>query len=206
MEQLPLISCIMLTYSPKRIEYIKESIQCFKNQTYPNKELVIVNNGNPNHFHAVNALIEGMENVKHFQAPMSIVGEYRNAGLAHSAGEFVATWDDDDLRADNYLEYEYSIIANHNVDAVMLMDFKEMKMEKGCVAVENGRITMGLDGTILFKNPKGTIVYSPMSRGEDTDFVRKLSEAGYKIMVLKNDPAMYTYRFHGSNITVSGGQ
>jgi glycosyltransferase involved in cell wall biosynthesis len=196
----------MLTYSPKRLPYIKESIECFVNQTYPNKELVIVNNGTERHFIEVQKMIEGIPDVKHIKAPMSIVGEYRNAGLDNSTGDYIATWDDDDLRADNYLEFEMSILMNHNVDAVMLMDFKEMKIENECTTVNDGRITMGLDGTILFKNPHEKIRYSAMSRGEDTDFVRKLSNAGYRIMVLKNDPNLYTYRFHGSNITVTGGQ
>lgn len=195
---LPLISCVMLTYN--RLGYAKEAIQCFLNQTYTNKELVIVNNGTKEYIAELTKYINGNNAIKHITAePKLTIGHYRNIGLKESTGKYIAVWDDDDLFSNDRLMYQYSLIVNSNVDAVMMMHYISFDLTTG--DKEAVCMSSGLDGTILYKKPIN-VWYDPCSRGEDTAFVSKLSTEKYDILVVKNDPDMYTYRLHGGNITL----
>jgi len=180
-----------------------EAYECFLNQTYLNKQLVIVNNGNKEYFESVNELVQNNPDVTHIHVMKTNLGMYRNEGLKHSRGEYVCTWDDDDIHRDDFLETMYNSLKLHNVDAVLLMDFTEQKIENSVVSTSTTRMTMGLDGTVVFRHPGDVASYLPINKGEDTKFLSDLSsKLHYRILVRKNDPGLYTYRFHGSNITV----
>jgi glycosyltransferase involved in cell wall biosynthesis len=193
----------MLTYN--RFEFFKESFQCFLNQTHQNKELIIVDNGNDEYFDLVESVVSDHKDcVKHIHINNKTIGMYRYEGLQHAKGDYICTWDDDDIHGNDRITYELSIINNHNVDCVLLMDFIEMKTQHGITSAIEARMTMGLDGTIMFRNPRGGICYANINRGEDTRFMADLcNKLGYKTLVVKNDPSLYTYRFHGGNITVT---
>lgn len=196
------ISCLMLTYN--RFDMMVESVRCFLAQKHSDKELIIVNNGTKEYYDRVQAVVDGYDNIVHIQAkPNWELGYYRNIGLAACTGDFVATWDDDDIHHPNRLKMQMDLINSRGVDAVLLMDFTTRTITKEGAVDSAGRITMGLDGTILFRNPRdGKTGYPELRRGEDTAFLQRLSSVlKYKILVVKNDPSMYVYRFHGDNIT-----
>src|SRR5687767_12945126 len=91
----PLISCIMPTRGP--LVPARFAIDCFRRQTYPAKELVVVCRSPDSE---VKSYVDGLGDpgIRAFDTPdAATVGDLRNEAVARSQGEFVATWDDDDL-------------------------------------------------------------------------------------------------------------
>ena len=107
---LPLISCICLTYRrPVRDQYLlEESIESFQRQTYPNKELIILNDC-PGQILACDA-----PNVRVYNAPnrFNSVGEKRNLAVALARGDVLAPWDDDDISLPWRLELSLELLGH----------------------------------------------------------------------------------------------
>ncbi len=92
---LPMASCICLTYGrpPKSEWLLEEAIESFLRQTYPNKELIILNDC------PQQELVCEVPGVRVVNAPMRYptLGDKDNAAIALANGEFIARWDDDDI-------------------------------------------------------------------------------------------------------------
>jgi glycosyltransferase involved in cell wall biosynthesis len=94
-ENLPLVSCICPTYGrpPDRQYLIEEAIESFLRQTYPNKELIVLNDCGAQE---LDCDAPGVQ-VINMPDRLPSLGDKRNAGVLLSAGEFIAPWDDDDI-------------------------------------------------------------------------------------------------------------
>src|SRR5665213_1372941 len=106
---LPLISCLMVTRN--RFDFAKTSIQCFQNQTYPKKELVIVEHAPKNELLAdyVRALADPRIKLFRVATAETTLGEVRNYSVECAIGHYIAIWDDDDLFDPLRLELQYVI-------------------------------------------------------------------------------------------------
>ncbi|HUX16294.1 MAG TPA: glycosyltransferase, partial [Phycisphaerae bacterium] len=84
-----LVSCLMATHG--RYSQVCRALACWMAQDYPNRELVILNT----HPVPLRADIPG---VRVFNDPsIATLGECRQVMIELAQGEFVRTWDDDDL-------------------------------------------------------------------------------------------------------------
>lgn len=89
MNKLPKISCLTSTYG--RLSKLNEAVSCFLNQDYENKQLIILNN------HPI-PLNCDFPNVIIYNEPIyPTLGDCRNRLIDLADGEFIRTWDDDDL-------------------------------------------------------------------------------------------------------------
>lgn len=88
----PLISVVMPTM-PSRRRFVHQAIHYFLRQTWPHKELVLVDSfpGYPEPF------CRYPSNVRYVvKAGVDTVGAKMNFGAKHAAGEILVKWDDDD--------------------------------------------------------------------------------------------------------------
>jgi hypothetical protein len=101
--KLPLVSCIMVVGggNPKRIRLARAAVQRFIDQTYPEKQLVIVNCG------STPVLTQEYAPIREvlLKKPTSI-GTMRNIGIGNADGAWIKQWDDDDLFDYNLLTYQ----------------------------------------------------------------------------------------------------
>jgi glycosyltransferase involved in cell wall biosynthesis len=117
--ETPLISCLMPTRGdtvPARF-----AIECFQRQTYPNRELVAVCRTSGSE---VKRFIEtlGDARISYFEAPdAETVGDLRNITIERSTGEYLATWDDDDLYHPDRLTLQFMVAEQYQADAVVLL-------------------------------------------------------------------------------------
>ncbi len=92
---LPMVSCICMTYArpPESQWLLEEAIESFLRQTYPNKELIILNDC------PQQELVCDAPGVRIVNAPMRYptLGDKDNAAIAIARGELIARWDDDDI-------------------------------------------------------------------------------------------------------------
>jgi len=207
--EYPLVSCMMLTYN--RFGPLKKAIDCFLNQSYPNRELVIINSGNDDYYEKVTAYLKSdriypqfMKSktiYKHVCAEKKSLGELRNLGIDYSSGQYIIVFDDDDYHHPDRIAVQMRLcLKSKRIHATLLRNFVAVKKRWFGDARYRCTIIKGLEGTLLFK--KGDVRYPDMGQGEDTTFVDALKYAGYNMAIIDEPYEAYEYNFYGNN-TVS---
>jgi hypothetical protein len=94
-DNLPLISCICPTYgrAPDYQHLLEEAIESFLRQTYPSKELIVLNDS-PEQELVCDAPGVRVINVSE---RFPTLGEKYNAAIALARGDLIAPWEDDDI-------------------------------------------------------------------------------------------------------------
>lgn len=91
----PLVSVITPVYRGER--FVSQAVQSVLDQTYPNIELIIVNDGSPDRSREILAPLLGLPKVRYVEQKNAGVAAARNTGLRLARGEFIALVDQDDL-------------------------------------------------------------------------------------------------------------
>jgi predicted O-methyltransferase YrrM len=108
---LPLVSCIMPTCD--RRPFVARTIRYFLRQDFPNKELIIVDDGGD----AVGDLVPAGAPVRYVRLPRrATVGAKRNLACEHAAGPLIAHWDDDDWHAPRRLRCQVEALLAAGAD------------------------------------------------------------------------------------------
>jgi glycosyltransferase involved in cell wall biosynthesis len=127
-DNLPLVSCIMPTFN--RRQFIPLAIRYFLRQDYPDKELVIIDDGTDR----VADLIPADPRIRYFGLPgRASTGAKRNLACKYSTGTLIAHWDDDDWYAPWRLSYQLEQLREAHadicgLDRVFFYAFKEEKV------------------------------------------------------------------------------
>lgn len=197
--RLPSVSCLMVTRSPERDRLSRLAIELFMNQTYPNKELVIVNDGTKDTLRVwlVENYSEALEqnNIIYMDIPPenTPLGTLRNMAVAAATSDYLAQWDDDDLSHPMRLSVQMAAIHAFRTDACTLE--REQLWWRGDerLALSAYRIWEGSLVCARDNLPS----YPEERKGEDTPVVEKVVQTGR--IVLLDYPQLYTYVFHGNN-------
>lgn len=110
-----LISIIIPIYNAEN--YIESCKKCIENQTYDNLEIILVDDGSKDKsLELCNLWKEQDKRVTVLHQNNLGASSARNAGLKVYKGDYVAFIDCDDKISDDYFEFLYSLIKEHNVD------------------------------------------------------------------------------------------
>jgi len=134
----PLVSIIIPVYNSEK--YISETILSALNQTWPNKEILIVDDGSQDASFSI-AKSFGSENVKVFHQQNQGASTARNKGIKEAKGNYIQFLDADDLLEENKIEQQLKAIdfANdvlaicpviHFPDGQFYKDFSPSEHEK----------------------------------------------------------------------------
>lgn len=164
MSEQPLVTCLCLTRN--RRAWLPQAIRCFREQTYPNKELLIIADGESVADLPMGdgvRLIEIEERRK--------IGDKRNFGCQHAEGEFIAHFDDDDFSAPGRLSDQLQRLqeSGKSVTAYSSMYFCNANREWWLFDSQRRGI-----GTSLFYSKSYWQDHQFLSKrhvGEDNDFV-----------------------------------
>jgi len=182
-----MISCICITKNKR--ELLDAAIRCFKNQTYKDKELVIVyERCNPNREYLTRLPynVIGVEKGKY------LLGDLRNMAIERAKGDYIAQWDDDDLSRHDRLEVQMSELKKSFYPGCVLTRW--IIYFKGKYFISGRRSFW--EGSLLIK--KDSIEpYHSKAIDEDRPMVRSLFNKG-KLLQL-DMPYLYIYNYHGNN-------
>ena len=110
-EHPPLISCIMPTYN--RRAFVPNAIRYFLRQNYPNKELIIIDDGTD----PVQEFVPDNPEIRYYRLDKKItLGAKLNLACTYANGPLIANWDDDDWYADWRLTYQVKSLENDGTD------------------------------------------------------------------------------------------
>lgn len=193
----PKVSCLMVTADRRAL--VKRSLHCYKKQSHPNTELVVVDNGHDQ----IDDLLEDFDEstvnyIRLKPSPDNVLGEMRNRSLEAATGEYVTCWDDDDWFHPDRIKIQLNRLQQDSYDAcclttsLMHLDSKEMMHHP-----YKGTLPGGVPPSILHRNDPG-IRYPQLNRHEDTEFLKQWKEKKYVQL-----PPEYAYLFirchHGTN-------
>ncbi len=96
------VSIIIPTYN--RSHYLLKSLESVLQQTYPNKEIIVVNDGSDDNTEA--ALAEYMEKITYISKENGGKSSAINLGLQKATGDYIWVFDDDDIALPKKLEVQ----------------------------------------------------------------------------------------------------
>lgn len=192
---VPLVSCIMPTRD--RPALVPQAVQYFLRQDWPNRELIVVDDGeNP-----VDALLPADSRIRYVRLDRRrSIGAKRNIACEHSRGDFVAHWDDDDWMADGRLSAQLAPLRNRD-DAVCGMSrlsFMDPLLRQAWQYRYDDRARPWVAGGTLCY-PRGVWArhaFPDVREGEDTRFVWALRDT--RVLTL-DDPPLYVAMVHDRN-------
>ena len=104
----PLVSCLMPTADRRR--FVAQSIACFLRQDYPERELIVLDDGRDR----VADLIPPDPRIRYVALDEKLVlGDKRNRACELARGEILVHWDDDDWHAPSRLSYQVGELERH---------------------------------------------------------------------------------------------
>ena len=184
------ITGIMLTKNDVRHSFVRMSIESFYGQTYPNKELLIVNSGSV-------PIGEDDPRVAEIIVQPRTIGALRNIGLDYVKEGYAITWDDDDWRHPNYLK-ALAMAASCKYEAAMeymCWGHKSMLHVDAKTGETRCEVFEGFHTPVLFNIATLKHRYEDLNRGEDCGFKNRFKRVEEAIM-----PPNYYVRFwHGDN-------
>lgn len=112
------LSVIMLTYNRK--SFVDGMIADIREQTFPDFEFIIVDNGSTDgtaELVDLHACDDPRIRVRHI--PKSSIGRGRNVGVAEARGEYLTFVDDDDRVDTDFLEFLLTLTENDAIDVAL---------------------------------------------------------------------------------------
>ena len=186
----PLVSALMVTRGD--ISFVKRAIKFFENQSWSNKELIIISvNKNEE---IISVIEESTCKIVFHLAPDGLtLGDLRNISISHAKGEFLILWDDDDLYHENRILVMMNVMRESNADLAFLSKLQLYWISKNKLALSAERMW---EGSVIMKR-SASIIYPSLNKGEDTSVVTHQIKK-HKI-ALVNAPKLYTYCITGLN-------
>jgi glycosyltransferase involved in cell wall biosynthesis len=197
----PLVSCIMPTYN--RRAFIPLSLACFQEQTYPNAELVVVDDGDD----AVGDLLEKVPRIRYIRVNHKLhIGAKRNLACEQARGEYIAHWDDDDWYAPDRLARQLEPLRAETHDITGLVNTYMLQMPPGRFWTTSESVHRRMfvgdlhGGTLVYRRAlwQNGIRYPEVNLAEDAMFIRRATEQQRRIERLAN-PGLFVYMRHGRN-------
>lgn len=209
----PKISCLLVTANG-RYSLVEKSITCFCEQTYSNKELIIVNEGTKEYQQKIQNFVDTLNqdirtvwlNGKY------TLGALRNISIGLSNGEYIVQWDDDDWCTPNRLTTQYNYLIKKEALACYLSDQLHYYFSTNTLYWDNwGKYCNGgglkeyslIPGTLMVK--KDEFYYPSIGEqckaGEDSVLAKHLLKTlKEKVVLLSGLGYMHMYTFHGGQV------
>lgn len=108
----PLVSIIIPVYNAGK--YLDATIQCAIEQTWSNKEIIIIDDGSTDNSLSIAKQYQSLPFVHVFTQKNKGSGATRNKGIAKAKGEYIQFLDADDLLSANKIESQIKLLIPNN--------------------------------------------------------------------------------------------
>jgi glycosyltransferase involved in cell wall biosynthesis len=191
----PLVSCIMPTADRRR--FVPLAIQNFLQQDYPNRELVILDDGQD----SIADLAPADARVKYIRTTQrQTVGAKRNQCVQASQGNLIMHWDDDDWVAPYRIRYQVEALLRERAEVCGLqqMLFHDLSTSKTWLYTYPPNLRAWLiGGSLLYtRNFWQRSPFPGVQVGEDARFL--WNQNNWKVAVLP-DYRFYLAMIHPAN-------
>lgn len=202
----PKISC--LTVTKNRPKMLRRAIQCYEEQTYRNKELVILSQSDDPE---IQQIASGRNDILYVRCPIMPLGALRNLSIELSTGDILCQWDDDDIYHPHRLATQFKEINAYQAVASAYTQFLKYFTNSNELYWVDWSEEMQyshryLPGTVMFHKSiamryKGYFYPEngdQSKREEDLNVLELLTKQGWIAPVRSGN--QYIYVFHGENV------
>ncbi len=189
----PLVTVVIPTFDRARL--LSRSISSVIAQTFPNWELVVVDDGSRDD---TPAIVRQWQNkcaaIRYIRQENRGVGPARNRGVSEARGYYIACLDSDDEYLPRHLETRVSLLRKHNLDFIQ-GGFRPDKQQKVVDFYSPSRLISIEDcvigGTIIGKRSAFLALggFCGLNYGEDLDFWNR-AQGEYRVRTLR-EPVTY---------------
>jgi len=164
------------------------SVRSFLEQTYPNKHLIIINDGTESFAEFDPVLVTEIKLER-----KQILGALRNCALAHlPENSLWIQWDDDDWHHPNTIQEQYNYLIAQEADMCCMTRQVQYAFARNAA----WPVYRMIEGTILAR--KKEILYPEIAKGEDSLFFDAYREK-YRVVGWNNPAHYYIRLIHGHN-------
>jgi len=193
----PLVSCIMPTFN--RVNFVKQSIYYFLRQTYSNKELIIIDDGD----RPVADLIPDDPRIKYMRLSSKYsIGKKRNLACEIAEGEIIMCWDDDDWHGPMRIQQQIFPLVSESYDASGIGTYLYYSLMNKCFYNYKREVFKDgiVSGTLTFwkRMWEEGVKFKDMSLAEDADFQDSFRSIGARIKRILTENIFFIVR-HDKN-------
>jgi O-antigen biosynthesis protein len=197
----PLVSCIMPTRD--RPDWVLQAITYFQRQDYPERELVIVDDGATD----LSDRMSAAPGIRYIRLPRPLsIGAKRNLACELANGPIIAHWDDDDWYGPNRLRLQVEPLLADSADITGLFGTRFLDLERwefwSCTQRLHRRLFVHdvHGGTLVFRRRvfEQLARYPDISLAEDAAFLRQAVSRGARLGRVAGDD-LFLYLRHGTN-------
>ena len=192
------VSCLMVTRD--RVRLAARAIGCLLAQSWPNLELVVIDDGHQD-YEPMLAPARARMPVRYVRlAPQAgrLLGELRNHALDIATGELCAQWDDDEwYHPDRIATQARAVLEGDAVASVLkwtLMHVDTPALAHLPYRADAGR---GTPGTVVHR--RTAVRYPNLARSEDARFLEGLARTGRIAVLDREHSHLFIRCFHGAN-------
>lgn len=194
----PLISCLMVTRDRSAIA--RRAVECFAAQSWPNKELVIVDDGKEDYEPMLAPYRErfSIDYLRIPEDPAVRLGGLRNLSLERARGEYLCQWDDDEWYHPERLERQARALLA-GADLTFLENTLVHLNVPGFVEhmYRTSSSVRCVPGTILHR--RSSIRYPNLSRAEDSVYFDEFKSRARVVATPRPHTHLFIRCFHGKN-------
>ena len=208
--KLPLVSCLTITpATPDRLEFLKRSLNCYAAQTYHRRELVIViDNSSENGGAAIREIARscGNSDIRIVEPHGNLtLGALRNQAIRAARGDYLCTWDDDDMYHPERLARQAAALNDPHKTAVGLTEIIQFFPAERRLFLTNwvSSPPSVMPASLMWKRSVPAVYPETgdgAQLGEDLAFIAQLQPVG-GVSGISGAPYLYVSVCHGHNTT-----
>lgn len=192
----PLVSCIALA-GQHPLPHVLAAIKCFREQTYPNKELIIVNNCHTQ-WQAAGLNIQAESNIFILDTPQYLsAGMARNYGISAANGQILAQFDINHWHHRKRLEAQIGTMANASANICVLSRVIQYSGYSSTITYSTNDKSAILN-SMIFVRPR-SIDYPDWQKNEEFGILSRLQASGLRIVSMDKPDLMCKLVLHGDN-------
>lgn len=134
----PLVSIIIPVYNGSN--FLREAIDCALNQTYKNKEIIVVNDGSKDDGATEKIALSYGDKIRYIHKENGGVSSALNVGIKNARGEYVSWLSHDDLYRPAKIEKEIDALNQYNLtDAVVYCGVEQINKDSRVIKAASKR-------------------------------------------------------------------
>ena len=189
----PLVSCIMPTAG--RPHFVPLAVHFFLRQSYPHRELIVVDDGALR----IDHLIPKLPSIRYCRLERRrSLGDKRNLACELASGDVIAHWDDDDWIAPSRLSIQLEALESSGAAATGLSVIRYFDPQRRSAWLWRSDTTAWLaGGSLCYRKALWSAhPFRPLDAGEDLTFTH---DVGFERFVDLGDADFYAAVIHGRN-------
>ena len=195
---LPKVSCLMVTANRKAL--CRRAVRCYLNQTYPHKELVVLDNGTEDLTDVLaDVPAEELVFLKVERTPETFIGGLRNISLEAATGEIIVPqWDDDDWYHPERIARQVMVLEDGYDMCSIAATLMHLDTKPYINAPYIGILKGGVPPTMMHRR-NDDIRYPDLRRTSDSYYLNAWREHKHALMPIE-EAYLYIRCFHGENL------